>query len=122
YGMGVEYHRYYILLRDYIPITYIHNGYLAIWFKTGILGLISIIGLTLIVLHHLMLIYKRTEVLFIKIIALSSFGLLSGMLVVNMTSPQFYAFDSMTLIILISVFASHYYNQLFQGQSNLLNN
>jgi len=113
YGMGVEYHRYYILTGDYIPMTYIHNGYLAIWFKTGIIGLISIIGFSIVVLHRLWMIYKRSEVKFLKMIALSSFGLLTGMLVVNVTSPQFFAFDSMTLIILISVFASHYSRHLY---------
>lgn len=108
YGMGTRYERYYILFGTYRSMTYIHNGYLAIWFKTGIVGLVAIVAFCLATLKNLWRIFHSVNTYFMKLISLAAFSLLSGMLVVNVTSPQFLGFDSMTLIILMGIFASYY--------------
>lgn len=112
YGMGTTYQRYYILLKTYMTMTYIHDGYLAIWFKAGLVGLLAIVAFCLSTLKNLWRIFHSAGTFYLKFISLASFSLLTGMLIVNVTSPQFLGFDSMTLIILMGVFASFYSSQL----------
>ena len=108
YGMGAIYHRYSVLFGTYTAMTYIHNGYLAIWFKTGIIGLIASTFLCISCLSPLRKIAKVTDSQGLKIISLSAFGLVIGMLIVNITSAQFLSFDSLMVLALIAAFASYY--------------
>jgi len=118
YGTGVSYQRYYIIPGIYLPMTFIHNGYLAIWFKTGIMGLIAILGFCFTTLLKLWKIYRLTDFGLLNLISLACISLLTGMLIVNITSPQFFSFEGMTLIILIGVFASYYSTLLIPDKSN----
>ena len=108
YGMGVMYHRYYILFGTYRTMTFIHNGYLAIWFKTGIVGLIAATMFCLSTLKYLrkIVIYSDTKLL--KIVSQSAFGLVVAILIVNITSAQFIGFENMMILALIAAFTSYY--------------
>lgn len=116
YGMGAIYHRYSIIFSTYTPMTYIHNGYLAIWFKTGIVGLIAATFLCFSSLKPLLKISKAASSQSLKIISLSAFGLVISMLIVNITSAQFLSFDSLMVLALIAAFASYYKSYWLPGQ------
>ena len=106
YGLGVTYHRYMILFASYMVTDYIHNGYLGIWFKLGIPGLISILSFHVLAIRKTYFIYKHSNSPKIRITALGIISILTGMLFVNITSPQYYNFVGMIVIISSAAFAS----------------
>lgn len=112
YGFGVTYPRYFILFKVYEPFYYVHNGYLAIWYKFGIVGLGILLAACYYIISYSYQIYVRSRRRVIKALALAVVSTLAGMLLVNITSPQFISFDSMIILALMGLFAGHYYPQL----------
>ncbi len=110
YGFGVTYSRFLTVPHIYKEVTYIHNGYLAIWFKLGLVGFITILYYCYLIFKYCLHIYRNTS-RWAKPISHSIIGILGGMLLVNVTSPQFFSFGSMFLMALMGIFASYYYNQ-----------
>ena len=108
YGFGVKFPRVSYIDQIYIHYSYVHNGYLAAWYKFGLFGLVAMISLALIIARRAYQIYQGNQAQVVKVIALSIVGLISGMLLVNITSPQFFSFDSMLLFALMGVFAAYY--------------
>jgi O-antigen ligase len=106
YGFGTNYIREYIFYNHFIPTTYIHNGYLSVWYKFGLFGLLTFLSLSVLI------IYKGNKALILvkshntKSMLIASISLIFGLLLVNITSPQYYSFDGMLLIGLIAAFIS----------------
>ncbi len=112
YGLGTTYLRYSIIQGIHHASSYIHNGYLAVWFKFGFFGFAAFMFLLYALLKQCRAIYHNSTQKPVKAFALSGFGTVAGMMVVNITSPQFLAFTNMLVFVIIAVFASHYYDQL----------
>lgn len=103
YGLGTTYRRE-LLFFNYIEYrTFIHNGYLLVWFKFGL------VGLTLFLFAHFYLLYKtfkgynKIANRFLKLLNLSAFSLLMAMALVNNTSPQYFQFDTTLVFMMISI-------------------
>ncbi|MDR9418372.1 O-antigen ligase family protein [Gracilimonas sp.] len=112
YGMGTTYRRELLFLNFVEQRYFIHNGYLLVWYKMGILGLIAFITLSVSILIKSYQIYKYHTAPEIKAIALTVFSVLIGILFVNNTSPQFYHFDCLLVISLMAVFVTYYSNRI----------
>lgn len=103
YGLGYTYPRYGIIYGFSTRTSYIHNGYLAIWFKLGLFGLLAILYYVFQILKTNLHLLKRAASPFARQLAMILFCQVSGMMVVNITSPQFLGFDSVLLLTMIGV-------------------
>jgi len=101
YGLGYTYPRYGIIYGYSTHTSYIHNGYLAIWFKLGLFGLLAILYYVFQLLKTNFQLLKRGTSPFTRQLAMILFCQVSGMMVVNITSPQFLGFDSVLLLTII---------------------
>jgi len=111
YGFGVTFPRYFFMPQVYQDYSYVHNGYLAIWYKLGLPGLIAILWYNWHLLKTSYHLFKKQLNPAANMVFLTMFGTLMGMLLVNHTSPQFLSFDSMLLLGLMGAFCATYYEQ-----------
>ncbi len=117
YGFGIEFTRKDIFYDIFIKTSYVHNGYLAILYKFGILGLISTIYIWLKSINMAVKMLPITKSEVVKIILLSIIGTITGMTIVNLTSPQFLYFEA----TLITTLFCAYLNTL-QDKQNISGN
>jgi O-antigen ligase len=129
YGLGVEFIRFYFFENYHLLTSYVHNGYLAVWYKFGISGLFVFLGIAFQILKKGFRLFRLSRyatnsdsavnsvestqtistLIPLKIqtiLSLSIVSLMSGMLLVNITSPQFLAFDSILLMTIMAAFLS----------------
>lgn len=111
YGLGVEYDRWFLVPMHVEATSYIHNGYLNLWFKFGLIGLITILAISYQILrksYHFL--NRDTDLLqrtFLKTILASWVGAM----VVSITSPQFYSFDGIMLLVVFCAYLSYRVSQ-----------
>lgn len=109
YGLGVTYDRYYMIPGHLIPTSYIHNGYLSGWFKTGLAGLTAMLMITLLTLRGIrrrIRLEDDSDSTLERAMLLTMFGVLITMLLVNLTSPVYYSFDGWLLLTLFAAYAA----------------
>lgn len=106
YGFGVEYVKYIFFERIHVATSYVHNGYLAAWYKLGLPGIFLFISIYYYTIRNSYFIYKKHSVVLHRIISLSIIATLFAMLLVNITSPQFLQFDSILLMTLFAVYST----------------
>ncbi len=104
HGFGTTYRRELLFLNYVEYRTFIHNGYLLVWFKSGILGLILFLSLFFVLIKESYAAIKKSTSTIHKSLSISSFSVLIGLLLVNNTSPQFFHFDSLLIVILITIY------------------
>jgi O-antigen ligase len=76
----------------YYPYSYVHNGYLFIMLKMGILGLICYIWLSIAFLRRATRIYRQISDEYFKGLVLGSIVGYSGVLLTNITFPTFWEY------------------------------
>ncbi len=101
YGLGMTYSFISPIPRE-MPTWYVHNGYLYIFFKLGIFGLLSFLAFYIKSIKMGFRFQKNSVDPFLRAIFLGFLAVLIGMLLVSMTSPQFIQKDSL-LIIAIAI-------------------
>jgi O-antigen ligase len=106
YGLGYTYSRYKYIYGYWEPLSYVHNGYLAIWFKAGLFGLLAALSYLVLIARTGLRLFKHAESDFARIIGIIILCQVVGMMLVNITSPQFLGFDSMLLLSLMGVFVA----------------
>ena len=129
YGLGVEFIRFYFFENYHLLTSYVHNGYLAVWYKFGLPGLFVFLGIAFQILKKGFRLFRLSRyatnsdsavnsvestqtistLIPLKIqtiLSLSIVSLMSGMLLVNITSPQFLAFDSILVMTIMAAFLS----------------
>lgn len=104
YGLGVEYSKFYYFERIHGATSYVHNGYLAAWYKFGLPGLFILISICLITIRNAYRIFKTNLQTVHKILGLSIIAVIFGMFLVNNTSPQFLTFDSILLLTIMAAY------------------
>ena len=105
-GMGVTYTKKFVFYSYFSETSYIHNGYLGTWFKFGLTGLIIFPVLWVSLLFKSSQIFKTTNKTRTKIVMLSIAGTVSGVTLVNNTSPQVFNFVSCLFITFFSAIIS----------------
>lgn len=106
YGLGVEYTKFYYFDRIHGATSYVHNGYLAVWYKFGLPGLFILLSICLITIRNAYRIFKNNPQTVHKILGLSIIAVIFGMFLVNNTSPQFLAFDSTLLLTIMAAYTA----------------
>ena len=104
YGLGVEFSKKILFFNHFISTSYVHNGYLAAWYKFGVLGFTTIMLIWGIIIKNSYQLYKYSTHGLTRIIALTICGTMIGVLLVNNTSPQTLTFES---ILFITIFGSY---------------
>jgi O-antigen ligase len=102
YGAGTRYERYYLGPNTYRTTNFFHNAYLGIYFKYGLAGFIVFTGwlfsLMRTAFHRSKTAAEATRPLYQAIVA-SVFA----MSIVNLTSPQWQAFDGNLFLVFCTV-------------------
>lgn len=107
YGLGAEYMRYDIF-RGFTknPAAFIHNGYLAVYFKFGIVGLITFTSTILLMIYKSIQLYKATNIRWIQGTSMAFITYLSSALLINLVTPVFLFFEGVFLMSVIGGFIS----------------
>lgn len=106
YGFGYLYTKK-ILFYDHFELTsYVHNGYLATWFKLGLPGLFTIVSIWIVCIKESLRLYKESLDSFPKVLSLAFAGTVSGVILVNNTSPQILTFESMLFLTIFCAYLS----------------
>jgi len=103
YGVGVPYSRYSVIAGFWGPSSYVHNGYLAIWYKTGLFGLLAALAYLIMIARTGFRLHKYASSALARTVGMIVLCQITGMMLVNITSPQFLGFDSMLLLSLMGV-------------------
>lgn len=109
WGYGTEFQKYDVLfLRTSSFTSYIHNGYLVIWFKNGIVGLFAILAYVLTLFIYAFRIYKKTRLVTIKILMITIMAYIPTAGLMNVTSPVVYTYEGILLLIVLGSVVSWY--------------
>lgn len=100
HGLGATFSFFDTILRTTNVSDYAHNAYLYLWFKLGILGLVTFLGAYFLKLRDGYRAYRNAVDPSIRALLVSILSSLVAMLFVTVTSPQFYARDSILIIAL----------------------
>lgn len=99
YGLGYTYWFKSLIPRE-MPTWYVHNGYLFVLLKLGLLGILCLLGFYSTILIHGIKSIKKLNDDDIKAILIALVACLFAMLPLNITSPQFIQKDSLLIITL----------------------
>lgn len=110
YGFGYTFTRHALFSKVFVQTSYVHNGYLAAWFKMGLPGLITIITLWVMNIRYSIKLYKQSNNTRHKIVALTIIGTIIGVIFVNNTSPQVLLFEQWIFVTLFSAYLSTHLN------------
>lgn len=109
WGFSTEYLRFDILKnRTYSFNSYIHNGYLAIWYKMGLFGLLAMLGFAVTLFVQTKKCLRTTISPEMKIIATSILAYLPGAALMNITSPVFFSYEGTLLLFTMGAVVSWY--------------
>lgn len=97
YGFGA-YYRYRALIPSEMPTWYVHNVYLYLWMKIGLIGLVVFLIWYLNVILHGYQVYRRLKDPLLKPLLLSVVSLLISMIPLAVTSPQFIQKDAILFV------------------------
>jgi O-antigen ligase len=101
WGFGTQFTKYDVILgRTSTDTSYIHNGYLAIWFKLGLFGLIAILSYCATLYVYAFIIYKRAKDRNFRMIGLVIICYLPSAALMNITSPVLYTYEGSFLLIM----------------------
>jgi O-antigen ligase len=107
YGLGSEYLRHNLLMQNTMGYTfYIHNGYLAVWFKFGLFGLLTLLAYCGFLFHRGYRMYKHSSTFFDRVVGLVTVVYLTAATVLNITTPVFLSFEGMFVLILLGSYIS----------------
>lgn len=99
WGFGTEYSRYEILRgRATDMVSYIHNGYLALWFKMGIFGLMTMIAYFVTLFVVALKRTKTSSIAGIRLLSISTVAYIPAAGLMNITSPVFFTFEGTLLL------------------------
>jgi O-antigen ligase len=121
WGYGTEFQKYDVLFRRTSSFTsYIHNGYLAIWFKNGIVGLFAILAYIVTLFIYAFKIYRKTQLVTIKILMITILAYIPTAGLMNVTSPVVYSYEGVLLLIILGSVVSWYSVRQDQFETNTL--
>jgi O-antigen ligase len=99
WGYGFGYYYFFDPVIPYqLPTWYVHNAYLYLWLKLGLLGLIAFLVWYGSVLRHACSAYRSTTDPFLKPLLLGIASVMIAMIPLSVTSPQFIQKDSILFL------------------------
>jgi O-antigen ligase len=112
HGFGVKFTKKLLFYDTFIQTSYVHNGYLATWFKFGLPGLLIIYSFWGFIVMYGVRLYKSSSTVIIKAVAISAFSIIIGMALVNNTSPQVLNFESVLFVAIIAAYISSHHQKI----------
>lgn len=112
WGFGTQFTKYDVIMRRTSTDTsYIHNGYLAIWFKMGIFGLIALLSYCATLFAYAYRTFRQSSDPTYRLIGLVVLAYIPSAALMNITSPVLYTFEGIFLLTLFgSVLSWQTYN------------
>ena len=99
HGMGSTYRFYDITFELTRAKAFVHNGYIALWFKFGIVGLMLMLVFICTCTRKAFIVTQtKTNFTEIHVAALSSIAVLSSLLLTSLTTNPFYLSDTTYII------------------------
>ncbi|MBM4168829.1 MAG: O-antigen ligase family protein [Ignavibacteria bacterium] len=99
YGLGAKYSYYHLLRTVTHDTEYVHNAYLYLWFKLGLPGLVIFLVMYLSKIRDGLRVAWTNQVdKSLRPFLVAAVAILVAMLQISVTSPQFYARDSILII------------------------
>jgi O-antigen ligase len=121
HGLGAQYIRHNMLFGNvYKPAHYIHNGYIFLWYKFGIFGLILMPVLYLTLARYAYLCFKHHSVDLYRQVSLGIMCIILPAMILNMTSPLYSMFDGLFFITLSGAFIASIYEDIKHKVTPLL--
>jgi O-antigen ligase len=118
HGLGSQYIRHNILFGNVFKAThYIHNGYVSLWFKYGLLGLIVMPYLYIITAKYAYVCFKNHVSPLGRQLSLGILCIIPPLMILNMTSPVYVMFDGLLFITISGAYVSTLHEDL-QNYSN----
>lgn len=111
-GLGTLFRYQNVLLERTYEGWYVHNAYLFLWFKVGLFGLITFMASYLLRLRQNLEAFRKQHNPARRAMLLGCFAILAVMIPLSITSPQFYARDSVLIIAICWGIASAEYSKL----------
>ncbi len=111
-GLGTLFRYQNVLLERTYEGWYVHNAYLFLWFKLGLFGLITFMAAYLLRLRQNFEAFRKQHNPARRAMLLGCFAILAVMIPLSITSPQFYARDSVLIIAICWGIASAEYSKL----------
>ena len=109
WGFSTEYLRLDMLKnRTYSYSFYIHNGYLSIWYKMGLFGLLAMMGYCITLFIQAKKCLRATTSPVMKIITTSIVAYLPAAALMNVTSPVFFSFEGTLILFTMGAVVSWY--------------
>jgi hypothetical protein len=112
HGFGVKFTKKLLFYDTFIQTSYVHNGYLATWYKFGLPGLLIIYSFWGLLMTYGAKLYRTSNTVTLKAIAISAFSIVIGIALVNNTSPQVLNFESVLFISIIAAYISSNHQEL----------
>lgn len=107
WGFATPYLRENIIMNRTSSFTsYIHNGYLAIWFKLGIFGLLAILSYCVTLFYYGLKLFRKSTQPVHRMIGLLIVAYLPSAGLMNITSPVLFTFEGTLLLITFGCFIS----------------
>ncbi len=104
YGLGTRFTRHSLISDVFINTSFIHNGYLAAWFKFGIAGFLTFISIWFLNIKYALQVYRSSDTYIDKGVSLAIIGTIAGVFLVNNTSAQILLMESVLFISIGSAF------------------
>lgn len=103
YGHGVDYIRYDVFFgHTKNPSSFIHNGYLAVYFKFGLVGLVLFVTLFGWIIRNSLALFRRATTPWVKAVSMAMFCYFSTALLINLVTPVFLFFEGIFLMSVLS--------------------
>jgi O-antigen ligase len=117
WGFGTEYSRYEILKNRATAMrSYIHNGYLALWYKISIFGLLTMLAYFVILFNVARNRFIHSSSAAIRLIAISTVAYIPAAGLMNITSPVFFTFEGTWLLFTLGSVLS--WSQVRESEPN----
>ncbi len=90
HGLGASFKTYNLFSKEHVESWYVHNGFLFLWFKLGLIGLLLFLYIYMSMMGRSYRFFREEEEPWRKGFGLATLCILFSMLVVSYTSGQFY--------------------------------
>ncbi|MGA7304961.1 MAG: O-antigen ligase family protein [Rhodothermales bacterium] len=106
YGMGVPYEYYNLTISGTMKWSFIHNGYLSMWYRFGIVGFVVSMVIWVTAIAKGIRIARITDNRYRAILCVLATSVLCSMLVSAITSGPFYQMDTLLVLTMLFAFVS----------------
>jgi O-antigen ligase len=102
YGHGVDYIRYDLFFgHTKNPSSFIHNGYLAVYFKFGLIGVVLFVTMFGWIIRNSLRLFHLTGTPWVKALSMAMFCYFSTALLINLVTPVFLFFEGIFLMTVL---------------------